>query len=391
MKSTSCLFWVVWWVSVLYGCAISQAAVFSVERDGTGDFSIIQDAVDAAASGDTIHIGPGRYDEGQILDTPGWAGFVRVVAEQNELTIIGSGSDQTIIGPEGPYQYSLGESMGLIASPFLGCEKVNIIGIGFEGMRAGVSGSPASAITLAQCRFSKNEKGIGVTNGLSLEVDNCSFSQVAEDGKCILTIGIENVDVRGSRFELAGHQNNLQIGALFQSANSVEVSGCQFVDGLYGLKIVGTMTGTVSGCTFYNQERRSVSFEHSNVLLSDSFLEDQNEAIFLVGYGSRYQIRNTSICDVTRGSIILEPYLNVQVNKCILGKGEVFTIIETVDKIQVDPNGLDLRYNDWGTTEEDSIAAWIYAPSYDVEFVPFVGGPVSTQEMSLDEVKALYR
>lgn len=40
----------------------AEARTWRVERDGSGDYTIIQDAVDAAASGDTIRIGPGRFD-----------------------------------------------------------------------------------------------------------------------------------------------------------------------------------------------------------------------------------------------------------------------------------------------------------------------------------------
>jgi len=32
-----------------------------VEKDGSGDFAVIQNAVDAAAPGDTVVVGPGRY------------------------------------------------------------------------------------------------------------------------------------------------------------------------------------------------------------------------------------------------------------------------------------------------------------------------------------------
>ena len=48
-------------VAVLLGLALPVAArTWRVEKDGSGDFTVIQDAVDAAAAGDTIRIGPGR-------------------------------------------------------------------------------------------------------------------------------------------------------------------------------------------------------------------------------------------------------------------------------------------------------------------------------------------
>ena len=38
------------------------AKTWTVEKDGSGDFEIIQDALDAAADGDTVLVGAGRYD-----------------------------------------------------------------------------------------------------------------------------------------------------------------------------------------------------------------------------------------------------------------------------------------------------------------------------------------
>ncbi len=50
----------------------SQARTWRVERDGSGDFVVIQDAVDAASPGDVIQLGPGRFDEWEAF--PGYPG-----------------------------------------------------------------------------------------------------------------------------------------------------------------------------------------------------------------------------------------------------------------------------------------------------------------------------
>ena len=91
--------------------SLAPAATWTVERDGTGDFTVIQEAVDVAADGDTIRIGPGRYDEKTLFVTPGWSEFVRVIVRQEELTIIGSGPE-TIIGQEEPWELDQGWHRG---------------------------------------------------------------------------------------------------------------------------------------------------------------------------------------------------------------------------------------------------------------------------------------
>ena len=55
----------------------------------------------AAAAGDTIDIGPGEYTEFEVVQ-PGYWGFnveIYAYVTVDNLTIIGAGADQTIIGP----------------------------------------------------------------------------------------------------------------------------------------------------------------------------------------------------------------------------------------------------------------------------------------------------
>ncbi|MDP2324951.1 MAG: hypothetical protein Q8N51_13110, partial [Gammaproteobacteria bacterium] len=77
------------------------ASTWSVQRDGSGHFTAIQLALDAAADGDTILIGPGEYTESTTIRPPGWAYDIQSYADLrcDNLTIIGAGADVTVIGP----------------------------------------------------------------------------------------------------------------------------------------------------------------------------------------------------------------------------------------------------------------------------------------------------
>jgi hypothetical protein len=44
---------------MLLVCGPAVAATITVERDGSGDFMVLQEALNAAADGDTIRLGPG--------------------------------------------------------------------------------------------------------------------------------------------------------------------------------------------------------------------------------------------------------------------------------------------------------------------------------------------
>jgi len=88
---------------ILCAATVASATTWHVAQDGSGDFEIIQDAVDAAEPGDVIRIHAGRYlnvtydwdlygNDTVILD-------VHVVITKDNLTLEGDGPDVTIIGP----------------------------------------------------------------------------------------------------------------------------------------------------------------------------------------------------------------------------------------------------------------------------------------------------
>ena len=100
---------------VLFCAANAPAAVWRVEKNGSGDFTIIQHAVDASASGDTILIGPGRYDDRFLWGNPPWQQHTRVLVTRSDLTLIGAGADRTIIGDAAPMGIGYDQDSGLAA------------------------------------------------------------------------------------------------------------------------------------------------------------------------------------------------------------------------------------------------------------------------------------
>jgi pectin methylesterase-like acyl-CoA thioesterase len=60
-----------------------------VALDGSGDFRSIQEAVDAAAKGDTVFLKPGRYEQDITIHS------------KDHVKLVGSGQDKvTLVGRE---------------------------------------------------------------------------------------------------------------------------------------------------------------------------------------------------------------------------------------------------------------------------------------------------
>ena len=54
-------------VTLSLWATVAAGRTWTVRQDGSGDFQVIQDAVDAASDGDVIDIGPGRWDDYQTI------------------------------------------------------------------------------------------------------------------------------------------------------------------------------------------------------------------------------------------------------------------------------------------------------------------------------------
>jgi len=80
----------------------AQARTWTVAKDGSGDATVIQDALDMAAPGDTVLVGAGRYDSFQYV--PVYNGVLQIIAfvRKDSLTVRGVDRDAVILGPEVP-------------------------------------------------------------------------------------------------------------------------------------------------------------------------------------------------------------------------------------------------------------------------------------------------
>ncbi len=56
-----------------------------------------------------------------------------------------------------------------------------------------------------------------------------------------------------------------------------------------------------------------------------------------------------------------------------------------------EPLHVNMRNNDRGTDDPDTIASWIYMCDYVVYFIPFIGQSVATERPTFGGLKAYFR
>lgn len=143
--------------TILIVCTSAHGATWYVAKDGSGDFSVIQDAVDAASDGDIIEVGPGRYEEYQPYNN---FSDIFVWVQDKSLTINGAGAEETIIGPEDPESLERGSS-GIAAH---GSQFFSLHSLTIENMRSGGSmDASVQVLEVSSCIFRNGEVPWGLT------------------------------------------------------------------------------------------------------------------------------------------------------------------------------------------------------------------------------------
>jgi hypothetical protein len=382
-------------------CGVAEARTWWVLKDGTGDFTVIQDAVDAAASGDTIRIGPGRFDERRIVSVPGWTELVCILVPQTELTLIGSG-DQTIVGPEEPWDSTQGVPRGLVAGAYWGNQRIMVEGICFENNGLGIYEVGADAV-IRNCVFRYNWQSVGLGDqsaSKSLLIEDCRFEYVAHDGWHVALFYFPEIVMRRCMLVLrpyiVGERTQRHV-TLMGVANGL-VEQCLFFGGSVGFHAAEGGRSTVRECTFDGQYilGASVGVGASGAIERCTF---RNQKLISDLYDSyvTLEMYDTVIENVSDRSFYISSAGSVTVNNCDIAKGERGAVYIRGRTDPIPPTVLDMTNNYWGTDDPDSIAAWIHdwhddptAP-FIVQYEPYRVHSTPVRQESLGGIRNLFR
>ena len=364
------------------------AATLRVERDGSGDYATIQPALDAAASGDTILIGPGEYTEYSMVRLIGYAWDVVVFAytELPNLTIIGAGAEQTIIGPTVPMlDYSTYSAKCLV---WINGTQLRLRGVTLRNCYEGLH-VPQGSLDVESCKFLGHELGvIWLAQGAGGRFHDIEFVSPAIQPSAVSihgpTSGIafsEIVSTGGGRFYFSG-------------AGGVTFDHCDLAGGVSGVSCYSGASVTIRNSHLHGASNQQLDLSEASGSVENCVLEGGGEAIYLWSYGSL-----TVTGSVLSGS---------------------FRTIDTLGATQLTVNGshilrtgqwavwangsipggrrtYDLTNNYWGTSSAADIAAWIWDSNDSsenwgtVNFQPFSAQEVPTEPTTWGDLKALFR
>lgn len=375
------------------------ARTWHVEKDGSGDFVIIQDALDIAASGDTVRIGPGRFEDYRPYTFPGGDYILIAYVAQENMTIIGSGADSTIIGPptySEPYP-----------DPYP-------TGIHYWGT------SPSGLLVISDLRVENQRTGIyGISTPALLEVHNCTIANgiygIQASGPLV---------VSGSRFVVSVPPGAVApIGSISRTASPAEYDNCDFIieGDCIGVQFQQAVLGLVRECTFSGNgtDGGAIAFVSAEGGVYDSDISRVSVGID-IAYSNSIELRGNTISareicvnSDTEGIRLSDNILQAQegpvLNLWAVGavhqyhnnhilRGSGFAARIAGDAYAPANYHIDMTNNWWGTTDRDSIAAWIWDrtdPAFPilhttVDFEPFASGPVPNEGKSLGSLKALF-
>ncbi len=386
-------------LSLLCMATPAQSRTWQVEKDGSGDFTVIQDAVDAAEEGDVIEIGPGRFD-----DTISYGGYwtVFILVEGKSLTFRGSGIGVTIIGPPELMEHDSIEGFAVLDhAAFCRIENLTIENI--NGLCIGMSSNHFEMENVHFANGYMGYQGMSVQGGL---IRNCSFNNFSSTAVTIESPSVGMVvedcqmdDVRyGVIFNQSGVQNGiarncnifigedrwLGHGVSVKTGASAEVYNCHIEGAADGTGISVFSTGskaTIHDCTVIMPYGVGIHLSDYQVLMSNCTIMAGTDCFVISGPQRELTPDRLS-------------HFN---NNQFIRLGDAMYVSLFLSNWPLPLEHIDMTNNDWGTQDLDEIAEYIHDmndfPEYliVVDYEPISGGTVATESVSWDQVKALYR
>jgi hypothetical protein len=370
------------------GADRAVATTWRVELDGSGDFSDIQPAVDAAAAGDTILVGPGRFDT--LLPAPGKADFAQavVVIGQADLTIIGAGRDLTLIGPESWYAPVGAWPAGIRGG---GDQVLRLRSLTVEHLPRAVEWA-AGSVDLGDCLLRGGGFGFyGLFSGAAQGVvQDCAFETTEEDGFAVWLEQSTSFAIADTRFDGIG------VGvAVGGAAQGVSIAGCAFSGSFAAITFGDGASGSVSDCSVAGAAVMSLGVTGGAQVTVDGLMVDGGDNGISAGSGAVVTVHASALEHTLAACVSVTGDAVVTMHGSHLLPNTGFGVSSFL--YPGAPVVLDFTGNFWGTTDNAAIAALIHDSVDDaaihctVDFAGASATPLGETPTSWGDLKASFR
>jgi len=372
--------------------APTAARTWHVEKDGSGDYTVIYEAVDAAAAGDTILIGPGRFEEYRLEPDYASETYCCVHVTTSDLTLIGSGAEATTIGLDyfdPHYEYYV---IGISSLEV----DVNIENLAVNGVFEGVH-FEGSNLYVQHCDFVDCDGGVVTWSVSETTVNRCRFIGTVHNG--LFGAHANGVSVSECEFTNVSRYAITGVGGV-----GWVVRDTQFHDGSGGIQFEQGATGIVERCCVRvaggNPPAIGLLDGTCFVLHDNEFQGETWAAGFATG-GTTVTARNNVFIGGTGTTIeINRTPMDFHQNDIINGGG--LSVIAKWERGSLDvPYDLDLTGNYWGTDNPAQISEWIedygdHGPMelwwyVTVRYDPYASESTPVESHTWTEVKQMFR
>lgn len=305
-------------MSGLTFCSVCLAEVITVDLNGTGDFTAIQLAIDAAQEGDTVLVKPGEYVSTEPITFRGKAITVRGENGAEETTIRLSELASAVVSFEN------GEDDRAVLEGF------TITGAGSRGSLSGsgVRCVNDSSPTLVRCTFSGNaaavQGGVHCDDSSSPLLTDCTISGNYNDfgGGGVTCIGnssptLVNCTISGNRARWGG-------GVYCDDDSSPALINCAILGNAAfeghggGMDCDGNSAATLTNCTilgnfasdFPGQSGAVYCHAESSTTLTNCTISGNSQSGIYCEEGASTTLRNSIVWANSGGSVVGDPQVN---------------------------------------------------------------------------------
>lgn len=372
---------------------VAAGATITVCKDGTGDYAVIQQALDVAAAGDTILIGPGEYLEHSTVRLQGFSWDIESYANVtvDDITIIGAGANQTIVGPvtysgNNSLQSPKAMTFGMNATVHVAdlCLRNCIHGILLTGM-----------LYMERCSLDNNYYGVHwLPTGPGGWIKESRFDFVSPPYDPIaLNVGTGGA---GSSILIEDCQFAHSM-SIARSVNGLTFRRCDFANSDTALQVYSGQV-YVEDCSIINMRVLGIELPLGSGAVCEirrSEISGNQVALGVHQSGGRFIVEDTRFGGSTYAILLAQDGPGpCSIHNCDLIKGSGSAVIcGSYEPAVVH----DLRNNYWGTTSEADIQSWIIDSNDDpnihatVLYTPFAGQSVPAETTTWGDLKALWR